>query len=371
MVVRREAGLAQRAAGPVRRRRQVAGYARAVIRPVSNPPNPWQGVHVEWLGEPPPALPVVHEEQAKSILSENDSPDLPFRWSLNPYRGCHHGCAYCYARPTHEYLGWGAGTDFERQLVVKTNAPELLTRAFARRSWRGERIAFSGVTDCYQPLEAEYGLTRACLEVCLEHRNPVVIVTKGALVRRDVDLLARLAEEAWTAVHLSIPFADEATSSALEPGASSVAARFAALETLASAGVPVGVSVSPLIPGLNDKQVPEILERAKAAGAQAAWSILLRLPGSVRPVFQERIAEAVPGRAKAVLSALTEMGEGKLSRPGFGHRMKGSGARWQAMADLFALHCRRLGLAPREESLEGPGGTFRRPTGGQGQLFET
>jgi len=336
---------------------------------VSNPPNPWQGAHVEWLGEPPPALPELHEEQASSILSRNDSPDLPFRWSLNPYRGCHHGCAYCYARTTHEYLGWGAGTDFEKRLVVKSNAAQLLAAAFARKSWVGERIAFSGGTDCYQPLEADYGLTRACLAVCLEHRNPVVVLTKGALVRRDAELLGALAREARATVQISIPFADQPSAGALEPGASSVAARFDAIRVLAEQGVPVGLAIAPLIPGLNDSQVPELLERAAAAGAGSAWTILLRLPGSVRPVFEQRLQEALPGRARAVMSALREMGDGRVSRAGFGQRMVGSGPRWQALEDLFALHCRRLGLSPGERAPNDGPTTFRRPGDGQGELF--
>ena len=162
-------------------------------RPVSNPPNPWERTSVEWLGPPPEARPEVYEEEARTILSRNDSPDIPFRFSLNPYRGCHHGCAYCYARPTHQYLGFGAGTDFDRKIVVKVNAPELLREELARSSRRHEPIAFSGNTDCYQPLEASYELTRRCLAVCLEFRTPVVVVTKAALVRRDVELLAKLA----------------------------------------------------------------------------------------------------------------------------------------------------------------------------------
>ena len=333
-------------------------------RPVSNPPNPWAGPHVEWLGPPPPATLQVYEDRSKSILSENDSPDLPFRWSLNPYRGCFHGCAYCYARPGHEYLGWGAGTDFERRIVVKTDAAALLRKRFARRDWTGERIVFSGVTDCYQPLEASYGLTRACLEVCLEHRNAVTIITKGALVRRDVELLARLHEAAQATVFVSIPFSDEAVARSLEPAVGSPTLRFEALRILSEAGVPTGVSVSPLVPGLNDAQVPEILERAAEAGAGRAFQTLLRLPGPVRPVFEERLREALPLRADKVLGALTEMREGRQADGGFGKRMRGQGARWQAAADLFGLHARRLGLVVGEPA-DPPPPTFRRP----GELF--
>src|SRR5690606_5918133 len=178
------------------------------MRPVANPPNPWSSSHTELLGMAPAADLRVYEEDAKSIVTENQSPDIPFRWSVNPYRGCFHGCAYCYARPTHQYLGFGAGTDFERTIIVKRNAAELLRAKLLRDSWRGETVVFSGVTDCYQPLEASYGLTRACLEVCAEFRQPVGIITKGALIERDIDLLAGLAQHGAASVFLSVPFAD-------------------------------------------------------------------------------------------------------------------------------------------------------------------
>ena len=203
-------------------------FARTVEslpRPVSNPPNPWSTTHVEWLEEPPAVQLEVFEEEAKSILATNDSPDVPFRFSVNPYRGCQHACAYCYARPSHQYLGYGAGTDFDSKIVAKTNAAELLRAALAKRGWRRDWIAFSGVTDCYQPLEASYGLTRACLEVCREFKNPVGIVTKSALVRRDVELLRELDRVASVVVYLSIPFADDATGRAIEPLASAPARR--------------------------------------------------------------------------------------------------------------------------------------------------
>jgi len=181
------------------------------MRRIDNPPNPYDGIHQDWLEPPPPAAVEVYEEAARSILSENDSPDLPFRWSVNPYRGCQHACSYCYARPYHEFLGLGAGTDFDTKLVVKKNAAELLEAAIAGKQWAGESINFSGVTDCYQPLEAVYRLTRACLEVCLKHRNRAVVVTKSYLVMRDADRLAALHRVAGAAVYQSIPFADDAT----------------------------------------------------------------------------------------------------------------------------------------------------------------
>jgi DNA repair photolyase len=316
------------------------------MRRVDNPPNPWSSTAVEWLGEAPPVQLVVHEEEARSILAENDSPDLPFRWSLNPYRGCFHGCAYCYARPTHQWLGLGAGTDFERTIVVKQNAPELLRAQLQKPSWTGETIVFSGVTDCYQPLEASYQLTRRCLQVCAEFRQPVGIITKGALVERDVDVLARLAEHDAVTVFVSVPFADEADARAIEPWAGSPARRLRALATLSAAGVRTGVSVSPLIPGLNDHQVPAILEAARAAGARHAFHVLLRLPAEVQDVFVQRLREAFPLRADKVLSLLTAMRGGRLNDPAFGSRMRGCGPRWQLMVDLFARTAKKLGLLP-------------------------
>src|SRR5918911_588576 len=210
-------------------------------RPIANPPNPWSTTEVEWLGEPPPARLEVYEDATREILSHNDSPDVGFTWSVNPYRGCGHACAYCYARPTHEYLGFGAGTDFETRIAAKLRAPELLRAAFERPSWRGETVVFSGVTDPYQPLEASLRLTRRCLEVCAAYQNPVAIITKAPLVERDVDLLASLARERAAEVMISLPFLDKARARALEPGAAAPERRLVAIQRLAEAGVPVGV----------------------------------------------------------------------------------------------------------------------------------
>ncbi|HKD11674.1 MAG TPA: PA0069 family radical SAM protein [Thermoanaerobaculia bacterium] len=314
---------------------------------VSNPPNPWDSVHAEWLGEPPPARLEVFEENARSLLSENDSPDIGFRWSVNPYRGCFHACSYCYARPTHEYLGFGAGTDFERKIVVKVNAPGLLRREISRRGWKGEAIAFSGNTDCYQPLEAVYGLTRRCLEVCADVENPVHLITKGALVRRDVDLLAAMARSVDVSVFVSIPFADDAMARLVEPGASPPSQRFETLAILSNAGVPTGVGVAPIIPGLTDSQIPEILARARRAGAEDAFFQALRLPGATLPVFRERIAEAFPQRAVKIANAIRGMRGGRWNDPRFVDRMHGSGPRWAAIETLFRTEYRRLGFGRR------------------------
>jgi len=337
-------------------------------RPVSNPPNPWLSQHTEWLDEPPVAELQVFEEEAKSVLAENKSPDLGFRWSLNPYRGCYHACAYCYARPSHQYLGFGAGTDFDRKLVVKVNAPEALERELARRSWKRELVVFSGNTDCYQPLEASYTLTRRCLEVMLAHRNPIGMITKGALVRRDIDVLAKLAERSLVHVSITIPFAQDEIGRKLEPGASSPSKRFETLRALSEAGIPTGIAISPMIPGLNESDIPELLERAKAAGATSAFMTLLRLSAEVLPVFRERLSETMPGRAKKIESAIRDMRAGRMNDSNFGSRMSGSGARWEMVERLFAVQCKRVGLDARER--EDAKSASSRPSVQQRTLFE-
>lgn len=345
-----------------------------MARPVSNPPNPWLSTSVEYLGPPPDARLEVYEERARTVLSKNSSPDVPFRWSLNPYRGCQHACAYCYARPSHQYLSWGAGTDFDKKIVVKTNAPELLRAELGRRSWKGEPITFSGITDCYQPLEACYRLTRGCLEACLERRNPVVVITKASLVRRDADLLAELERCAGARVFLSIPFADAETARRIEPGAPSPSDRFETLRNLAAAGVPTGVALAPLVPGLNESDVPRILARARAAGATHAFLTLLRLPAEVLPVFRTRLEEALPHRARHVFAALSDVRAGRLGESRFAHRMRGRGPRWEATRRLFELQCRRLGLAVGDggglRPMLSSSATARRQTSRQTLLFE-
>jgi DNA repair photolyase len=276
----------------------------------------------------------------------------------------------CYARPTHQYLGWGAGTDFERKIVAKVNAPELLRRELMRPFWKGEAIVFSGVTDCYQPIEANYELTRRCLEVCREFRNPVGIVTKGALVRRDVDVLAAMARETEVGVFVSIPFADDKTGRAIEPNASLPSQRFGTVATLTAAGIRTGVGIAPVIPGLNDSDIARILSRAREAGASSAFMTLLRLPAETLPVFEQRLREAFPDRAARVWSNLKQTRGGKLNESRFGARMEGVGARWEAIESLFEVECRRLGFKENDHSKKRRGSTFRRPGPAQRALFE-
>ncbi len=337
------------------------------MRQIANPPNPFESRHRELLE--PSASPklMVYTDETREILSRNDSPDLPFRWSVNPYRGCFHACAYCYARPTHEYWGFGAGTDFESKLVVKEDAPQLLRRAFEKPSWHGELIVFSGNTDCYQPIEAEYGLTRACLQVCADYRNPVGIITKGALVLRDLDVLMKLHHEAWVLVYFSIPFASDETARKVEPQAPSIMKRFSAMKALSDAGIPTGLSIAPIIPGLNDDAIAELLERARHSGACAATHSLLRLSGSVESVFLERMQEAFPERIGKITNRLSEVRGGALTESRFFKRQTGQGPYWELIEQLFALAKRRAGFT-EDVTIAAPQ-TFRRPGVEQGSLF--
>lgn len=334
------------------------------MRRTDNPQNRFEQQSVEWLEEPPYALLEVHEERSKSIVSTNDSPDIPFRYSLNPYRGCYHGCWYCYARPSHQYWGFGAGTDFERKIIVKTNAPELLRERFDEDSWSGEPITFSGNTDCYQPLEAAWRLTRGCLSVCAEYSNPVAIITKSALIQRDLDVLCELNERTRLRVYFSIPFADDAKARLVEPGASAPSKRLAAMAKLSAAGIVTGIAVAPIIVGLNDPDIPELLTRARAAGAKHAFKTAIRLPAEVLPVFESRLTQTFPDAAGKVMSSVVQIRRGKKNASAFGDRMRGYGPRWQVVEDLFALHSQRLGFnADERETFYDLPTTFRRPHG--------
>jgi DNA repair photolyase len=323
---------------------------------------PWNPAHrfrteeLCWDEPPPPARLKVLVDRSQSILARNHSDDLGFDWSVNPYRGCTHGCAYCYARAWHEYLDLGSGTDFERVILVKPEAPRLLREAFLRPSWKGELIAFSGVTDCYQPLERKWELTRGCLEVCSEFRNPVGIVTRSPLVVRDLEVLRRLARFGAVRVSMSIPIIDPALCRCIEPGAPPPSARLSAVRALADAGIPVSVGLAPLIPGLNDHLVPKTLRAAREAGARWAWMSIVRFPGRVREVFERRLRETLPDRADAVMARIDRAGV--RGAGSVGKRWSGSGEAWNITAQAFELWRRRLGfegIAPR-----GPT-PFRRP----------
>jgi DNA repair photolyase len=334
------------------------------LRPVQNPPNPFLSQSVEYLEDLPPearqAKLEVYEDHTREIVAENSSPDVGFQYSVNPYRGCWHACAYCYARPTHEYLGFGAGTDFDRKITVKPEAPRLLRERFERRSWKGDLVAFSGVTDCYQPLEASYELTRRCLEVCIEYRNPAGVITKSPLIERDIDLLVELGRVASCGVSVSIPMWNEGHARALEPGVSSPKRRIETIRRLAAAGIQVGVNVAPLIPGLGDEDLVRILEAAASAGAKHAGLVILRLPGSVRPVFLERLERDLPLRAAKVVSLIQEVRGGAMNDPRFGKRQRGEGPYAKTIEALFVATTRRLGL--NREPWREPAETFSRPS---------
>jgi DNA repair photolyase len=310
----------------------------------------------------------VLADRTCSIINRVDSDDLPFHWSLNPYRGCEHGCLYCYARPTHETLGLSCGLDFETKIVVKHDAPALLREELARPGWRGEPIAMSGVTDPYQPLERTLRVTRGCLEVMAECRQPVTIVTKSRLVLRDLDLLRELARHGAAAVAISVTTLDDDLAAAMEPRASAPRDRLRAVRELADAGVPVGVLMAPIVPGLTDHEIPRVLEAAAAAGARHATWVLLRLPHQVKALFLEWLHRARPLRAARVEAAIRETRDGALDDSTFGRRQRGAGARAETIAAAFALFARRHGL-------DGPGSplsstSFRRPRSAQMTLFD-
>ena len=308
-------------------------------------------------------------DRSRSIVSENHSPDIPFRYSLNPYRGCEHGCGYCYARPTHEFLGFSAGLDFETKIVVKEDAPALFRDFLARDRWRPEPVVLSGVTDCYQPAERRFRLTRGCLEVAVEARQPLTIITKNALVLRDLDLLRDLAAGGLVRVILSVTTLDAGLARSMEPRTSTPVGRLRAVRTLAEAGVPVMVLIAPVIPGLNDSEMPAILAAAKEAGATTAGWQLLRLPSTVGPVFLEWLGRERPDALRRVEGRIRDARGGKLNNAAFGERMVGTGEMARQIGDLFRLFARRHGLdgdlPPCDCSKFRP----PLPRSGQGRLF--
>ena len=336
----------------------------SALRPLANPPNPWATTDVEYLdGQAPNAQLEVYEDRTRGVLAHNDSPDVGFSWSVNPYRGCFHACAYCYARPTHEYLSFGAGTDFDRKIVVKPRAPELLREAFDDPKWRGDNVVFSGVTDCYQPLEASYRVTRGCLQVCAEYRNPAGVISKSPLVERDIDVMQELTRVAAFSIMVSIPFWDESKARAIEPFVTTPARRVRIIERLAKAGVRVGVMVAPIIPGLNDEDMPEVLRAARDAGATHAGTVLLRLPGAVKQVFEERLRASLPLRADKVIRRIQDTRGGKMYDARFEVRGKGEGPYAEAIRALFESTCQKLGLGTGMSGPPEAPPTFTRPRG--------
>ena len=306
-----------------------------------------------------------YRDTTRTIIARNTSPDIPFEASLNPYRGCEHGCIYCYARPTHEYLGFSAGLDFESKIVVKEDAPELLRKELSSPNWVPKPVAISGVTDAYQPIERKLRLTRRCLEVFLEFNNPATICTKNALVTRDIDILSQMARRNLTAVFLSITTLDPGLSRLMEPRTAAPRRRLEAIEKLTAAGIPAGVLVSPVIPALTDHEMPAILEAAASAGAISAGWQLVRLPMAVGELFENWLARHFPDRKDKVLSRIRAIRGGQLDDTDFATRMSGQGIFADQIAQIFDLTCRRLHL--NERHIELSTDHFRRP--GQMLLF--
>lgn len=318
-------------------------------------------------GEAPGRVPTkFFRDHSVSVISRNTSPDLPFEASLNPYRGCEHGCAYCYARPTHEYLGWSAGIDFESRIMVKMDAPALLRKAFAKPGYRPEKIALSGVTDCYQPAEKELRITRQCLEVLAECRHPVSIVTKNHLVTRDINLLTELARFNAVVVMLSVTTLRPDLAHKLEPRASSPAQRLAAIRALSEAGIPAGVMTAPIIPGLNESEIPALLNAAGEAGAGFAGYTVVRLPFSVKEVFARWLDEHLPGSKDKILARIEETQGKTLSNHDFGTRLRGQGVWSEQIADIFRVSVKRAGIPQKRAELSAA--AFRRPLEEQGVL---
>lgn len=313
-------------------------------------------------------LPTVFlEDRSDSIVTENSSPDVPFRYSLNPYRGCEHGCSYCYARPTHEYLGMSAGLDFETKVLVKNRAVELLRKVLAKPNWVPESLMLSGVTDPYQPIERQLKLTRSILEFLRDCKHPVSLITKNALIERDVDILGAMAQDGLVHAAISITTLDVELARDMEPRTSSPPARLRAIKTLSQAGIPVRVMTAPVIPGLNDHEIPRLLEAASGAGASSSGYVMLRLPGSVEPVFEQWLATVRPEAHARVLAKIKEVRGGQMSDSEFGRRMRGTGERADQISAMFKVFSRKHGLSEQTPALRT--NLFIPPTSASGQMM--
>ena len=325
-----------------------------------NPPNRFEQIHYEPDAEidpeerPSPRT-QFFRDKTRSIIAYNDSPDVGFSASINPYRGCEHGCIYCYARPTHEYLGLSAGLDFETKIFVKEDAPELLRRELASPKWQPQVLGISGVTDPYQPIERKLQITRRCLEVLAECRNPAVIVTKSRLVTRDLDHLSELARHQAMGVFLSITSLDGELQRVMEPRATQPSGRLAAVKALADAGISVGVLIAPVIPGLNDHEIPSILAAAARAGACCAGYVMLRLPYALAGLFERWLEQHYPARKDKILHRIRALRGGRLNDPRFGSRMRGEGIFAETVSKIFRVGCKRAGLNHRFPSLSTAG----------------
>ena len=328
----------------------------------SNPKNRFDKLHIEELLEDKEFIDdsvnnlrkvntVFYRDYSKSVISKNDSYDLDFNYSFNPYRGCEHGCVYCYARPTHEYLGFSSGIDFETKIIVKEDAANLLEYEFKKKSYKPETIMFSGNTDCYQPIEKKLRLTRRALQICLDYRNPVSIVTKNSLIERDIDILKELASMNLVSVLMSITTLDKKVTASMEPRTSTPEKRLKTIEKLSNNNIPSGVNLAPIIPGLNDEEIPIILKEASKHGGILARHSMIRLPYSVKEIFIEWIKDEFPDRSSKILNKIREIHGGKLNENEFGKRFRGEGKLADTINDLFELSCKKLHLNEKRAGL--------------------
>ncbi len=289
-----------------------------------------------------------YKDDSRSVISENDSYDLGFDYSFNPYRGCEHGCIYCYARPTHEFLGFSSGTDFETKIMVKPEADKLLEKAFKKKSYVPKVIMFSGNTDCYQPIEKKLELTRKALKVCLKYKNPVAIITKNSLIQRDIDILIELASLGITTVTISVTTLNKELARKMEPRTSIPEQRLQTIEKIAKNGIPVGVNLAPIIPGLTDEEIPNILKEAASRGAEHASYIMLRLPYAVKDLFVDWVNREFPDRSQKIINRIKEIRNGKLNQSEFNKRFTGEGEFAETIRNLFKINCKKLGLNKRD-----------------------
>ena len=317
----------------------------------SNPPNRFEPIDLEpefdhldadELAVAPSTK--FFRDTTRTIIAHNDSPDVGFEYSINPYRGCEHGCIYCYARPTHEYLSLGSGLDFESKIFVKLDAAQLLRKELSHKKWEPKTISISGVTDCYQPAERQFKITRQCVETLWEFRNPCGLITKSHLITRDIDLFSEMAKENLVAAFISITSLDPDVSAKMEPRAASPARRLDALRKLTDAGIPCGVMVAPIVPGLTDHEMPAILKAAKEAGARTAGYVPVRLPFAIKDMFETWLQQHYPDRASKVLNRIRELRGGKLNDSNFVSRMRGEGVWAEQLKTMIELAKRKVGL---------------------------
>lgn len=331
-----------------------------------NPPNQYERLNYVEERMDDSVETEVYRDSSESILAKNDSPDVPFTYSVNPYRGCEHGCIYCYARPSHEYLGFSAGVDFESKIMVKENAPVLLAEAFEKASWEPQTVCLSGNTDPYQPVEQHLELTRECLKVFLRYRNPVSVITKNHRITRDLDLLGELADRNLVHVRVSVTSLDREIIRKMEPRTARPEKRLDAIKALADRGISVGINAAPIVPGLTDEELPALLEAGAKAGAEHGAYIMVRLPGSVKELFIDWLDREFPDRKKKVLNQIRSVREGELSETEFGKRMRGEGELGDIIDQMYENTCDRLEL--NQSAIELSTDQFR-STPEQHQLF--